>query len=522
MEKAIGKILLTVLFGFVFAAPPPAAAAEETISLENAVFRTLRSSPGVKIQQASVEQKTGLLQTATGKFDWTAYANLSRQDADTPLTIANRAGLIDPLTGLGPLAIHTEQTVYNLGLIKPFRSGIRIIPSIATVDYKDDISQLLAANQVQTGVEVVVPLLRGLGVDDAGAEELAAKSNLLATEQLSKYNISKYVYTTSAAFWECLAAKEGVALSENAISRVRRILGILELLVQGGIAPPDQLSQAQAKIKLRQSDLREALLGLYKARQALALAMGYSPQELPAAPLPEGSFPDVIPPERIESASPHTFISESLNRREDYRAGRTGINTEQILSRRAEKQTRPRLDFDLKMGYAALDESSDIKRYLSAFSGTAQGPNVYAGLVLELPIQNNIAKGEAARRRAIVKETELSVDSLANTIGSDVLTALESLKSHAIQYGYANQSRITYEKAVQFETTKLQQGEGSLTTLIQMEDDHLSARMAELSAMSNFAQDLVRLRFVSGTLLHEENKTLHFRSSSLMSLPFMD
>lgn len=519
MEKLLRRVFLGVLLG-VFFALPWTSGAEETISIEDAVLKTLRANPGVKIQKAKVEQQEGLLQTASGQFDWVGYGSVSRRDANAPLILADRG--IDPLTGLVIDSIHAQETRYELGAVRPLRSGIKIAPSISTQDYKDDIAQVLPANQVQAGIEIVIPLLRGLGVEDTGANELAARSNLLATDQLTKYYISRHVYQTAVAYWECLKAREALDAVENAIDRVQKILSFLELLVKGGLAAPDVLSQARAKIMLRESDKREAALTLYRARQNLALAMGYTPEELPAAPVPGGAFPGVLEPALLERASPPKMIAESLNHREDYKAGKTGINTELILSKKAEKQTRPRLDFDVRVGYAALDESNEVKRYLNSFSSNANGPNVYAGLVLELPIQNNAAKGEAARRRAIVRETELSVDSLANSIGSDVLTTLEALKAYSVEYGYASESRLTYERAVKFETTKLEQGAGSLTTLIQLEDDHLTARLSQLNAIGNYAGALAKLRFVSGTLLHEEDKALHFRPGVLTSLPFVD
>ncbi len=500
-------------------------AAERTISLEDAILKTLESNLGVKIQKEKVRQSEGALQKASGTFDWTGTGTISRELQKLPLTeLQKRAAEAAAASSGGSVTdkLKGEDTALSIGVSKKSRTGITVSPTVSALDSYDNSSQYKSVNRSDVNVEIVIPLLRGLGVKNTGANELAARSNLNTSELLSKHNISKSVFSTASAYWKCLAAGKNVEILEDSEKRSFEIFKLVELLVQGGEIEPFLLNQARAKLLIRQSSLSDARLELYKSKQALAVAIGLTPQELSTAPRVEGTYPEVINPDVFETLARDKYINEALRHRADYLSSKVDINTEEILLHKAENDIKPRLDFSFRVGYAGLDESSNAHRYYEGFSNNLTGGNVFGALNLELPIENNAARGEMLRRKALVKEKAFTAAELSNNIASQVLVAMETLRRTIHEYNLSRKSTEDYRKAVIHENAKLKENETTLTSVIDIEDRYSEARVAENNAMSKYIVALAELRYVTGTVFEEDGKDekVRFRLKSLMELPF--
>ena len=226
---------------------------------------------------------------------------------------------------------------------------------------------------------------------------------------------------------------------------------------------PAFLNQAKAKLFSNQVDLSEGEMSLYKSRQALAMDMGYTPEELAIVPNPSGTFPRVIDIGRFEIEDAEKHIYEAMKRREDYLAAQTNIEKGKILLNKARNDAKPRLDLGLKMGYAGIDESPDEKRYYQSFSNNLTGLNTYAILMLELPILNTAARGNILYRRSLLREAELALSNLSNRIASEVLVTLRALRSSINEYRLAAKSESAYKKAVEFENQKHKTGTSTLS-----------------------------------------------------------
>jgi len=528
------------------------AMAQATIGITEAVLQTLADNPGVHIEKQKLVQSQATLQTASGQFDWVGFSSVSRERQRLPLSDAdiktqrdriseqqNQVDQLNQIIGVlnkppvsaglataspataSPLVDESEtyRTTYSAGVTRQSRSGITVTPSVSARDTKNNTDTTVPANRSDANVQIVVPLLRGLGASATAAQEMAARNNLEVSRQLWRHNISRRIFQTAAAFWNCLAAQNNLAVMEDTNQRARQVYDLVELLIKGGELEPALRHQADGRLAGRQANLSDVRLALFRSRQALGINMGLSTGQLANAPAPEGDFPAAIDPSGINDAAVGQWIQQALQQRGDYLAAKGNIATETLLVGKARNDLKPRLDLDLRAGYAGIDQGHDGGRYGGSLSQDQRGPNAYAGLSLQWPFANNTARGELLRRQALVREAELTTAQLANAVASEVLVAAEAVRVALTEYQAAANAAMAYQKAVAHENRKLKGGDASLSDLIDMEDRYAQARLAEIEAVRKYAVALAELRLVTGTLVTADQDNINFVPASLAHLP---
>ncbi len=492
------------------------------ISLSDAVLKTLRANPGIFVSQEKIVQGEGLQQKAAGQFDWTIRSQASIDHKKTPLDSydAKTAQAASVLANI-PYNDYLQQdtNTYSLGLAKQFRSGVTVTPNVAVVDYKTNADTKVPISRSEMRIELNVPLLRGLGSQATGADELAAISQAKATRLLARQNIAQIIYTTSVNYWNSLAAKMSFELTADTQARSNKLLDLVEKLVRAGLLEPAALNQAKANSLSGQVSVSTGETDFYRSRQALALSMGMTPRELPDAPNPANNFPAVIDTATLNKVSINLFIEEALKKRGDYLAAQTDIETARTLLAKAQNETKPKLDIGVKVGYAGEDEVSTSSRYFNSLGRNVTGLNSFVSLSLELPIFNNAARGNMVYRKSQVRESELIQNDLSNRIASDILIAYRALSSAINEHQLASESEKSYKKAVEFENQKYKAGSSTLTALIDIEDRYFRARIATIEALRKYSVAMAQFRLVTGTMLDVGDKTLNFDEQKLLQFP---
>jgi outer membrane protein len=508
------------------AAPQPALQKIPEISLADAVLKTLRANPGISVYQEKVVQSEGLKQKAAGQFDWTVKSQVSADHKKTPLDSydSKNALTYSQLNNLPYIDyLQSDTNTYSLGLAKQFRSGVTVAPNVAVVDYQTNADLYkVPISRSEMRIELNVPLLRGLGVTATGADELAATSQAKASRLLARQNIAQIIYTTSINYWNSLAAKMSFELTADTQARSKTLLDLVEKLVRAGLLEPAALNQAKANSLAGQVSVSTGETDFYRSRQALALAMGMTPRELPDAPNPANNFPTVIDAATLDKVGINLFIDEAMKKRGDYLAAQTDIETARTLLAKAQNETKPKLDLGLKVGYAGEDEVSTSSRYFNSLGRNVTGLNSFVSLSLELPVFNNVARGNLVYRKSLVRESELIQNDLANRIASDILVAHRTLSSAINEHQLASESEKAYKKAVEFENQKYKAGSSTLTALIDIEDRYFRARIATIEALRKYSVAMAQFRLVTGTMLDVEDKTLNFDEQKLLEFPLIN
>ena len=511
---------LVLLFQFIL---PSVAFSQSTISLSDAVLKTLELNPGVRIQKQNVIQSAGDLQIATGEFDFITSLSQTWERERLPLTLASEAALATrAAAGTAESAdfVETEELTYSFGFAKKFRSGITLTPSVSTLNTNTSSDFTPPENRSDVNLNVVIPLLRNFGEKNSGANLLAAESTLTASQYLSKFNISSRVFITASSYWSSYAAEKNFEILSDGGARAQYTFDRVKTRVDAGEADPVELEEAKARLFAIKSDIRNARLKAYTTRQTLAVAMGLKPKELTNAPYAIETFPEVMDPKSLKPAVTKIFVDEALKLRGDYLSALQGIITQKIVTNRSKNQILPSLEFETQFGYAGLDESNSNSRVFRSLANQINGLNLLTSLTFEWPVQNNAAKGSYLKNKSLSEEAKLTSDNLSNKIASDVLIATEKLASAIDEYNLANESVNSYKRSLENKRVKLQDGELSITDLLNVETLYLQSRVVKNAAQSKYAIALAELRFVTGTILDARDEEATFNPKSLTELPF--
>jgi outer membrane protein TolC len=293
-----------------------------------------------------------------------------------------------------------------------------------------------------------------------------------------------------------MAAGENLEILVDAESRSEKTFRLIKRLVDGGEREPALIHQANAELLRKKAEVRRAELVLFQARQALAVDMGYNPVELPNAPLAEGSFPRPRDDETMPAEQSRKLIEEALVRRGDYLAAQSNVDTELILLHRSENALKPRVDFNIRVGYAEFNADSTFS--------DEDGLNAVAGVSVDWPIANNRARGNLEERRTWRRRAELTQAELASGVASEVLVAEASLINAREEHKIAVEAVDAYRKAVVDINRKITLGEASLIDLTEMEERYAQARTAKVNSVRKYAVAIAELQFVTGRLLSRE------------------
>ncbi|MEM5788500.1 MAG: TolC family protein [Syntrophobacteraceae bacterium] len=488
----------------------------EKILLGDAIALALQANPTVKILEEKVNQSKGNLQAATGQFDWTAFAAASYLEEKLPLDSASL--LAARLSGIDE-HISNGIVVYSLSATKQFRSGISVSPSVINTDFNTNTDLLPPISRSGVNFSITIPLMRGYGEENTGAIELAAKEDLAATRLNSKQAIASVVLGTAIDFWNCLASTMTLELTEDTMLRAERLLSMVEKMVQAGTLEPASLNQAKAKLYGNKADLTDGRNNLYVNKQALAVDMGFTSENIANAPDLSGKFPEIPSSSAIKSKDPSKYIEIALGSRADYEAMKINIKKAVILLAKARNDAKPQLDLDASLGYAGLNDSGRNDRFIKSLTNNVTGLNTFVSLSLALPIQNNTAKGNIHLRASQVREAQLLLNQLSNNISSSVLVSYNSLRSAMEGYQLSSRAEEAYKLAVNHEAQKYRSGLSNLTNVIDIEDRYFKARISTIEAMRKYAVALAQFRFNTGTLLESDDDRITLKSQSLLELP---
>lgn len=506
-------IFSAVLTAAAFGAETPAALpapVPAAVSLAEAIQATLAQQPGVEISRQQVLQRSGDLESATGRFDWVVGSVFSQEVKHTP------TGASAPF----PSEERQEVAIYGLGAAKQLRSGISINPQLSVVDAQNSLTSPKPVSQSDLSLTITVPLLRGLGSKVAAAEETAARAANDAQQQLARYQLERIVYETTQAYWNCLAARRYRDLLLDSARRAERILEVVEVMARGGELDVAQRNQARALVSSRRAQSEEGELTYFLSRQSLALSMGLGGMQLASAPEAAGEFPATITPEQVAVALNEKYVSEALQRRGDYLAVELAHDAQQALLAQAKGDLKPRLDFKLRVGYTGDDRRADNWRPAYSVSNDLAGTNVLGSLALEWPTANHVARGAFVSQRARTEEARLNITQAANGVTSSVLIALETLRKTLAEIEQSSRAVEAYRQTVAQTTEKVNAGEASINELIDVEDRYAEARRGHIATLRTYVVTLAQLRLLTGTLSNASGPNAVFETASFTTLPF--
>ena len=488
------------------AAEPTAPAPQ--FPLDVAVRHALAQSPALRVEEAQVEMREGVREQASGEFDWFASLSASRS--------RDRIPMIDPL---GRETVDAgETTAYVAGVTRKLRSGILVQPfvEVGVPEQHSPIGPTLGASNLQ--LQIVVPLLRGLGHDSTGAAEAAARGDVEVARLLYRHALALHAFETVRAYWTARAAQGVLAVRQDDERRADKLHEGIRVLVDARVFAPNLLLQSEANLRQKSTNRQDAELTATNARFELARVMGLPPASLLSAPQPDQPFPENIAlSSTLQSdIARGQWVERAFRQRADYLATKQSEVPLKILARQAELDLKPRLDLSVRGGYAGLNRGNDL---FAPLSHRLTGANGEVGLVLDWPVQNTFQRGLLRERRAAQRQSEFITAQAQTDIAAEVSSALAEVQLRAETVRNAAATAEIARKAVEQEQRRLQTGEATVLDVINLENLLSSAQLSQIDAQAGYAIAVARLRYSIGEIFTDETADRSFQLSDLTRPP---
>ncbi|MEW5734290.1 MAG: TolC family protein [Thermodesulfobacteriota bacterium] len=335
------------------------------------------------------------------------------------------------------------------------------------------------------------PLLKGGGITATMASvrqaRIRERQNILSL----KTTLMEKVLQVITAYRGLISAAERVKISEASLKSTREQLAINRLLIATGRMAETDIIETEASLARQEFSRQQELNALDQARQSLIQVMDMDPgSRFTLEDLPE---PASIEPDYARC------LETAYESRPAYLQGI--LNVESL---------------DVALAVAENEQLWDLSLTAVYGNTNSQGTLLYEpgsesydiGLALHIPLFGTERLGirqQLLQAKSDLEKSKLALAKSKDDLAIQVGDAVRNVNSQLVQMGLAEKSRMLAEKKLQNEMVKLKLGRSANFTVVQYQNDLVSAQNSELSAKIGYLNSLSALDDLIGTALDTWN-----------------
>ena len=493
---------------FLFVLTTLSYADMEKFPLLKAIKLTLIHNNNILIQKESVKASEGDIKISQSKFDTLVNPYISYSHSESPITES----------------YHSQANTVSTGITvkKSFRTGINAGINASSTRTEDISSSGETSNLTTIGFSLNIPLLEGLGVEVADAEELAAKSNLIATKYNMAHTVSRSIYQTSVLYWNYLLAVKNLKEYTESLHRTEKILKQVRILIDKNVRPRADIEQILASLSSKQSTVFRGEQEVVAGKNNLANFIGLDCSEYNKISFPVTDFPKVHEAFLNKLVlKTNEIIEESLKKRYDFLALQQSEKTNKINLIAAINKLKSNLDMNIDVSYKRIEEEKYLGAMIDSFWKERPGFNFSMVLNYQWPVENSYAKGLVIRYQSFLKQTVYNKKQLKKTIFANIKTEISNLEKSYNSLVESIKSVEYYQKAINNEREKYRLGMSTIIDVINIEDKLTSANLNKISAQYNLALAIVKLQYEAGRLIEidkQKRDNFNFVYNNIVSI----
>jgi outer membrane protein TolC len=359
-------------------------------------------------------------------------------------------------------------------------------------------------------------LLQGFGRAVNGRNIRVQKNNVKVSALQFKLQIIATVSAALNLYWDLVSFDADVRARQREVGTAQQLLDDNKKLVQFGTAAPIEITRAESQLYAGQQDLvtaqtnllqQETILKNYLSRNGVADA-GLT--ALHIVPLDKFEIP-----EKDEIRPLEDLIHQALTSRPEMEQARLNLASNQMNLVGIKNSLRPTLNAFAEVTNNGL--SGDLTAYglAQGYPGSLVGgygnmlseifrrdyPNYSAGISLNIPLRNRVAKADYATSLLELRQNELNLRKNINQIRVDVQNALVGVEQARARYEAAVRSRALQEQTLAGDQKRYALGATVSFQVVQDQRDLASAHSAEVQSMANYTHARIALNQALGTTL---------------------
>ena len=487
-------------------APIPGPATEGQVlplDLMTAYEMAMSRNLNLQVGRFSIASADAGVQTASGVFDPNFGFGTSGDWTRTPSTTVLEGSLVPEY----------RNTRYGLGIDGLLPTGTLWSAELGTNRFETN-STFYFLNPNWTtdlNLSVTQPLLRGFGTLVNRSGIVVARNSRAQTAEAFEMLVVDTLRQVESSYWNLVAARRAVQVSEQSLSLAERLLGETQERVNVGTSAPIDLVQSEAGVATRRQALITARNVASNAEDVLKTVLGF---DQPAEWLTT-----------IETTETYEFapflpdlaasIETGLEKRPEIRQQQLRNEILEYYVRMARNDVLPSLDLQASYGWGGVGGKGETVDPVTGdpiivddgFPDSVDQivnrdfPNWRLGVQLGIPIGNNAAQGRLAQRRFEHDRSVVEMAALQQDIVAQVRIAVRALEDGAAAVEAAVASQQLAVRNLEAEQTKFDNGLSTNYQVLQIQEDLAQAELTLIRTYLDYRKANIGYRYSTGTLL---------------------
>jgi outer membrane protein len=504
--------------------PSVVAAAEHPLTLSEAIERALRHNDDIIVQQEGAAAAESAITEAKGAYDPLLNLSGGWRRSSPPVNSAFSGA---PSSALSPT---NEGFIGGASVTQllPW-GGVVVGRTQAARDITNNGFTLLSpAYGTQLGVELRQPLLRNRANDAVRLQiTVSAAESRVAGASLQQ-TVNEILAQVEGTYWRLAAARRAVDVQKESVRLAEDQLEETRIRITMGVTPETEISQPRAELERRRGDLLATSEASSRIQNQLKVLILEDPSETDAGgtlwsdDLVPADAPDVT----VQNVDVEASLRQALDRRPEVAAARADLERRQAEAAYAHNQVKPALD--AVVSYDRFGLAGDVQGVATIIPGqtspagdleggwghswgyVASGDfeDARAELVFGFPIGNRAAKGAAAEAISFQRQAEAELARARKIVRADVLDAASALQTAAQRIEAARSAREAAEVQLSAEQDRYANGMSTNFLVLTRQNDLSSARLDEISAVTDYLRSRADLGRATGALLEEHHVTV--------------
>jgi len=486
-----------------------------SLSLEDAIARTLEHNLGVAIQVLNPELAETSLAAAKEKFLPTFSLGANHQYTNNPS--------YSFLESSGSVVSKTDNYSFRGTESLPFGGTL----TLSATAYKTNSTTLYQSVNPRYGTTLAFnftqPLLRNFGYDISRYSILVARQSLTATDEQLKQSIADTIYSVEQGYWSLVYTIENLRDRQLSVQLAQDLLEKNKRSVEIGTLAPMDILSAQAEVATREADLIQAETAVKNAEDQLKVLLNLPEDEARAI---ESIKPLDTPPSEERKVDLDEALTTALELRPDLAATKIGVDLQALAVRYQKNQILPDLNLSASFSGPGLSGTQLIYQDDNPLTGIVIGtipggisgalkdslrfkyPNWSLGLTLNIPVANIFSQSSYLQAKVALRQQMLTFENQKQQLYLEIKNAVRAVESNFKRITAYRVARELAEQKLAAEEEKLTVGQSTNFTVLTYQRDLTDARISELNAIVTYSVSLASLDHSMGTSLRNRNVKL--------------
>ncbi|NGX61398.1 MAG: hypothetical protein K940chlam9_00883 [Chlamydiae bacterium] len=464
------------------------------LSLNEAVATTLENQWQIDIAESEVTRRFGEWQSTAGPFDPVLTTSLRGEWLLDPQQIGFKTDDKGTITTLNAVVekLTRPGTSFSVG------TTVQRVhdPSLASVS-----PGIPRFTQSTLTFQMTQPLLRRFLYNQESVDEIVSSLQYEAAQYLLVQTMAEEVLNTILAYWEMVAAEKVVEINEDAQQILEGLASSTFRLVEAEQLAASELNEQIAELSRNRRDLIASRQDVYETYNTLLFQMGERKCEF------SENLPHLIV-ENFTTPFPHKrawdidcLLQQAYLHRGDLIAARIRLQETDVQLRLARNNILPELDMIFGVELLNNTVGSSGQRFFSSYYPNDMEKDLSAEVRLSIPFWNDRARGERTQKYQERMQAFLEENELWSGIYNESAVALREQIELVDEIYYANKAAEWYEIALRDEILRTKAGYGSLFVVIDFENRFRRILIERVNVKKQYAQNIARLLFLTGTLV---------------------